>query len=285
MTKIQRVMDDCLAVFREHEGQEYGLPTNPRFVAYEMEQQGKAVKPDPADTRPNKRRSHGWPPGFQDVQDAILRLREEGIIPWGWVSDADRRLVVFSHAPTVAGYMAARLDEARINPWHPGLPPLVLTEAKGLADVLANPVSAYACPITGLKGQAGKGYLITQVAPRLLAGNDREVLYLGDLDKSGTEIEQNARRVLERAAGREITWERIGLTEAQTEGIEPIWKVDGRDHTGRWAWEVESLGQAAAVRLVLGALDARLPEPLGRVLERERAEREEVRRLLGGGGS
>jgi len=191
--------------------------------------------------------------------------------------------VIFPHAPTVAGYMAARLNEATINPWHPGLPPLVLCEAKGVADVLTKPVGAYACPISGLKGQAGKGYLITKVAPELLAGNDREVLYLGDLDKSGTEIEQNARHVLERAAGREITWERIGLTSEQTAGIEPIWKVDGRDHTGRWAWEVESLGQAAAVRLVLGALDARLPEPLDRVLEREAEQREQVRRLLDGG--
>jgi hypothetical protein len=196
VSKIQRVMDACLAVFREHQGQAYGLPTNPRFVAYELEQQGKAVKPDPTDQRPNKRRSHGWPPGFQDVQDAILRLREEGTIPWKWVTDADRRLVVFDHAPTVAEYMAGRLDEATISPWHPGLPPLVLTEAKGLADVLTNPVGAYACPIAGLKGQAGKGWLVTEVAPKLLAGNDREVLYLGDLDKSGTEIEQNARRVL-----------------------------------------------------------------------------------------
>jgi hypothetical protein len=76
VTKIQRTMDACLAVLREHEAAEYGLPTNPRFVAYELEQRGLAVKPDPADKRPNKRRSHGWPPGFQDVQDAILRLRE-----------------------------------------------------------------------------------------------------------------------------------------------------------------------------------------------------------------
>ena len=241
------------------------------------------MKPDPADQRPNKRRSHGWPPGFQDVQDAILRLREAGAIPWEWISDADRRLIVFDHAPTVAEYLADRLGEATISPWQPGLPPLVLCEAKGLADVLAAPVSAYACPVAGLKGQAGKGWLITEVAPRLLAGNDREVLYLGDLDKSGGDIEQSARRVLERAAGREITWERIGLTEAQAEGIEPIWKVDGRDHTGRWAWEVESLGQAAAVRLVLGALDARLPEPLAGVQERERAERARLAQILAEG--
>ena len=148
ITKIQRTMDACLAV-PDHQGQDYGLPTNPRFIAYELEQRGQAVKPDPADQRPNKRRSHGWPPGFQDVQDAILRLREAGAIPWEWISDADRRLIVFDHAPTVAEYLADRLGEATISPWQPGLPPLVLCEAKGLADVLAAPVSAYACPSPG----------------------------------------------------------------------------------------------------------------------------------------
>jgi hypothetical protein len=61
--------------------------------------------------------------------------------------------------------MAGRLKEAAINPWHPGLPPLVLCEAKGVADVLTGPASAYACPVSGLKGQAGKGYLITKGGP------------------------------------------------------------------------------------------------------------------------
>ena len=183
----------------------------------------------------------------------------------------------------MAAYLLDRLEEATINPWHPEPPPLLITEAKGMASILARPVSAYACPIAGLKGQAGKGWLITKVAPDLLAGNKRRVLYLGDLDRSGEDIERNAQSVLERAAGRSIDWERIGLTHGQAEGIQPIWKIDGRDRAGRWAWEVESLGQAAVVRLVQDALDARLPEPLESVLEREAAQREAARELLDGG--
>jgi hypothetical protein len=144
--------------------------------------------------------------------------------------------------------------------------------------VLSGPVSEYCCPITGLGGQAGRGFLVTQVVP-LLMGGDREVLYLGDLDKCGEDIEASARRVLERECG-PLAWERIGLTPEQTAGIEPIWKVDGRDRIGRWAWEVESLGQAAAVRLVQDALDTRLPEPLADVQEREQAQREQLADVL-----
>jgi hypothetical protein len=140
----------------------------------------------------------------------------------------------------------------------------------------------YRCPITGTKGQS-RGFLVTEVAP-LLIENDRPVLYLGDSDKSGTDIEANTRRVLERETGRVIEWTRLGMTEQLVEqrGVEPIWKVDGRTKRGHWAVEVESLGQAGVVDLVRAALDALLREPIARVREREERERAEVRGLLDG---
>ena len=99
------------------------------------------------------------------------------------------------------------------------------------------------------------------------------VLYLGDLDRSGTDIEANTRRVLEREAARELDWRRLGMTEAQAEEIEPIWKVDGRDGRGHWAWEVEALGQAGVVELVRDGARELLPEPLADVQEREERQR------------
>ena len=106
------------------------------------------------------------------------------------------------------------------------------------------------------------------------------MLYLGDRDRSGHDIEDNTRRTLEGEAGT-LDWTRIGMTEAQTAGIEPIWKVDGRDKAGDWAWEVEALGQARVVALVRDALDARMPEPIASVHEREDAERATVEAALG----
>ena len=136
-------------------------------------------------------------------------------------------------------------------------------------------------PIAGLKGQAGRGFLRNQIAP-LLEDNGREVLYFGDWDRSGRSIEANARRVLEEAAGREIIWKRIALTETQAADLKPIWRVDGRDQAGDWAYEVEALGQRTIVALLRAALDARLPEPLERVHEREEAQRDELRKVLEG---
>jgi hypothetical protein len=288
----QRAILDLLD---EHHA-EGGLPTNGRFVFYELEQRGMACKPSPDDLRTNRNRSNGWPPGQQDITDYLTDLRDFGEIPWSWIIDEERRLTTWAHrlttwahAPSVAAYLRDRLTEATVSPWGEEPPPLIVTESKATAGVLEPRVAPYCSPVTGTKGQA-RGYLITEVAP-LLAGNDRPVLYLGDLDKAGEDIEWNTRQVLEVASGRPRDWTRLAMTEelADAHGILPIWKTDGRvrpngDGTrpGHWAIEVESLGQAALVDLVLAELDRMLPEPLAVVQTREDRERAELRELLDG---
>ena len=278
LTKGARVRAAVIALLNEHAADADGLPTTIRFLFYELEQRGLAQKPQLGDQRRNRRRSVGWPPGQQDVTDAITTLRNEGIVPWDWIADTERNVDEWLHAPTIATYVRDRLDEARINPWEPEPPPLILTESRGMALALTRVAGEYTCPIAGTKGQSA-GFLRTVIAP-LLAANERRVLYLGDHDRSGFDIEANTSRVLEAATNRDIDWTRIGLTDEQTQGIEPIWKVDGRDGVGHSAWEVESLGQAAVVGLVRAALDDRLPEPLTLVREREERERDDVRERL-----
>jgi hypothetical protein len=277
-TKKARTDRAVLDLLHQHES-ESALPTTIRFLFYELEQRGLARKPDPTDARPNRRRSRGWPPGSQDITDAVTRLRNDGVIPWGWIADTERNVVRWDHAATVADYMLDRLAQAIISPWGDERPPLILTESKGMANVLEAMVGDYVCPIAGTKGQSA-GFLRTEVAP--LLGCSGRVLYLGDLDRSGRDIEANARRTLEDQLGFCLDWTRIGLTPEQTQGIEPIWKVDGRDGAGHLAWEVESLGQARAVALVRQALDARLPESLEHVREREQLERKPVEIALRG---
>jgi len=72
----------CLELLREHERDEDGLPTNGRFVFYELEQRGIVPK-----HYEGKRRQPR-----QDVSDALMHLRERGVIPWWWITDASRSL-------------------------------------------------------------------------------------------------------------------------------------------------------------------------------------------------
>src|SRR5262245_10598645 len=101
-----------------HEREERGdIPSTGRFVFYELEQQGMARKPDPNDKRRNRRRSIGWPPGSQDVTDALLVLRDVGAVPWDWILDGERTLFVPSYADSVVDWLAAQVRWARIDCW------------------------------------------------------------------------------------------------------------------------------------------------------------------------
>jgi len=254
------------------------LPTNARFVFYELEHVGIVRKSKPGE----KRRLPGFPAGEQDLGDALFYLRDKGIVPWAWITDETRSLSEWPHAPSVAAYLRDRLAEATLNPWGEELPPLILVESRSLSGVLRRIAYDYCCPIAATNGQVG-GFLRTDVAP-LLGESKRAVLYLGDHDHQGDQIERNTRNVLEREIGWELSWQRLALTEAQIDerGLDPIWKRDGRYRPPReqWAWETEVLGQREVLEIVRAELDARLPEPLAGVREREAQEREEWRRRL-----
>lgn len=277
-TKCGRVQRNVLDLLRKHRDDD-ALPTSGRFVFYELEQIGLATKPSPDDIRPNKRRNIGWPPGGQDITDAITYLRERGIIRWDAIVDEMRHLSAWRSALTIASYLVDSVDLARINPWGTMPAPLLLCESRATSGVLERVAFTYCCPITGTGGQCA-GFLRTEVAPYLIDGQC--ILYLGDLDRSGADIENNARHVLEEATGFEFDWHRLAMTTdlAAEHNITPIWKVDGRDRRGHEAIEVESLGQAALVRLVDASLVELLPEPLARVLEREREQRTAVAATL-----
>jgi thioesterase domain-containing protein len=146
--------------------------------------------------------------------------------------------------------------------------------------VLRDLAYEYVVPIAATIGQVG-GFLHTEVA-QLLDGANRSVMYLGDLDHAGGQIEQNTRRVLVQAG----SWRRVALTAEQVAEhnlpsvIKHDWRYkDGHEHE---AWETEALSQRVIVGLVRDALDTLLSEPLADVQERERVQRDDLRRFLEG---
>ncbi len=271
-----RMQRAVLGVLHEHEANGE-MPTNGRFVFYELEHRGTVRKSE----RRKSRRGGVNDPREQEVIDALLRLRDRGIVPWSWIDDETRTLYEWEHAPSVAEYVKARVDEARINPW-PGEPPLLLVESRSLGGPLRPVAMEYVCPLAATNGHA-RGFLHTEVAP-ILTGNDRPVLYLGDLDLQGDQIEANTRSVLEHEADRSIDWRRIAITAEQVaeRPLTPVWKTDQRYRGGRpyQAVETEALGQGAVLDLVRDALDELLPEPLADVLERQLEQRVHVADLL-----
>jgi hypothetical protein len=286
-TKHGRLQRACLELLREHH-RKGDIPTNGRFLFYELEQRG--VVPKKYDgINPSTGKKWARTP-LQDVSVATMRLRESGLVPWGWIEDESRQLHEWRCAFTVIGYLIEAIPRARIHLWADELPPLIICDSRATMGVLRNLAYEYLTPITSTGGQCG-GFIVTDIAP-LLASNNRRVLYVGDHELRGPadQIEQNTKRYIEEHTGRTFElgeWTKIALIEQQVKGSSrlrrlAIPKLDKRCKPPREyeAIECEALGQGTLVRLIRKHLDNLLPEPLDVVRERERLERELAREAL-----
>jgi hypothetical protein len=234
--QLQRAI---LKILREHEQQPDGLPTSTRFVFYELVQRSIIEK---------KAKAAAGRRADQNVADALFLLRERGIVPWDWIVDETRSLEQWAYSTTIADYLIDQVDSARLDVWDGEPPPMILTESRSLAGVLRNLSMRYLASIAATNGQVG-GFLRTDVAPALAPG--QRVLYLGDYDWQGHQIEGNTRAVLEQLIGGELDWKRIALTEEQVNryDLPRLRKQDRRydeDSPHRWheAVETEALNPA-----------------------------------------
>jgi hypothetical protein len=197
MSEIGRLRAELLELLAEHQRSQ-ALPTSARFLFYELVQRGILSK---------ERKAQARRPD-QNMSEALTDLRERGDVPWQWIVDETRSLDDSRGASTLRAWMLDVLPAARLDPWA-GDAPLILTESRSLAGVLRRLVDDYAVLIAATNGQCG-GFLHTRIAPIVQPG--QRILYLGELDLSGDQIEANTR--LEREAG-ELAWERLALTREQ----------------------------------------------------------------------
>jgi hypothetical protein len=128
----------------------------------------------------------------------LTYLRERGIIDWDEIVD-ETRSVGYNHAfAAVRIGLAAQILYIDLDPWRPRRRPLILTESRSLAGALRNLASEYRVLLAATNGRCG-GFLRTDIAPRL--SPRQRVLYLGDFDLAGNDIEYNTREVLEEEGG------------------------------------------------------------------------------------
>lgn len=268
MSKIGALRDLLFHLLQEHE-HDGTIPTNARFLYYELVQRRQLSKEKTGARRPD-----------QDLHDALTDIREDGRIPWRWIVDETRSLEDYTGYKTIKDGVLAQLPYINLDPWR-GRAPMHLTESRSLAGVLRHIIVEYRARIAATNGQCG-GFLRTDIAPALRPGD--RVIYLGDLDLAGNQIEDNTRRVLEREIGGELLWERLALTQEQVReyDLPVIIKRDHRYKDGRphEAVETEAISQRVLIDILRARLDQLLPEPLTRVQEREARQRRQLAALL-----
>jgi hypothetical protein len=269
MSKVEALRQALRELLAQHESDGM-VPTSARFLLYELIQ--GAIIP---------KHATGARRADQNMIDALTSLRVSGEIPWAWIVDETRTLDDFSGFASIAEGLEAYLNAIRLDPWR-GDAPLVLTESRSLAGVLRALTRDFAARIAPTNGQCA-GFLHNEVAPSLKDGT--RVLYLGDYDLAGGDIEANTRSVLERY--HRLKWERLAPTAEQVReyGLTPIIKSDRRFKNGgaHEAVETEALSQRVIVQIVRDRLNALLPAPLEDFLAREEEERARLRRLLARG--
>src|SRR5262245_41004668 len=162
------------------------IPTNARFLFYELVARGVLTK----------ERDRGRSPDHL-VHGALTDLREQGDVPWSWIIDETRFVDNFSVAESMRSWVDGVLSQARLDPCA-GQVRFVLTESRALAGALRATCNRYAVPLAATNGQCG-GFLHTDIAP--LLEPEATVLYFGDWDLCGNDIEANTRRVLEHEVG------------------------------------------------------------------------------------
>ena len=182
------------------------IPTSNRFLVYELIQEGVIDKKPTGILRPGAKMQRRTD---QNVIDALTVLRERGDIPWDAIVDETRSLDDFTGWKSIASGLESYLEIIRLDVWG-GDAPLILTESRSLAGVLRVLIRRYAALIAPTNGQTA-GFLHNDVGPRLHDG--QRVLYLGDYDLAGGDIEDHTRRVLERYA--DLQWERLALTPSR----------------------------------------------------------------------
>ena len=269
-SKIGALRDLLLGLLREHE-RDGTIPTNARFLFYELVQRGQLSKEKTGARRPD-----------QNLHDALTDIREDGRIARDWIVDETRSLDDYTGYPTIKEGVLSQHPHIGLDFWR-GRAPMNLTESRSLAGVLRHIVVEDRARIASTTGQCG-GFLRTNIAPMLRPGDC--VIYLGDIDLAGGHIEGNTRHVLEQEIGGPLNWERLALTEEQVAAysLPVIIKHDRRYKDGRphEAVETEAISQRVLIDILRARLDELLPEPLGRVLERERRQRARLEKLLRG---
>jgi len=253
---VGRARTALLAALAEHEEQDL-IPTNGRFLYYELVHRN--VFP--------KHAKKGTTDPDTIIGLALTELRKKGLVPWDWINDETRDIDDWAVYSSIKDSVIASVRYASLDPWA-GLPPIIICESRSLRQALTDVAREFSVPITSSNGQC-LAHLQVKVGPAMQRG--QQVLYFGDLDRSGGDIENNSRTVLEEILRGPLLWERLALTQAQAAAYDLVAmsRYDERDKKYHDAIETEGLGQGVIVQILRDRLLELLPEPLAAIHKRE----------------
>ena len=186
----------------------------------------------------------------QKISRLLVRLREDGYLPWEWIVDDSRRTERKPHWTDIKEYAGVIEQSYRRDFWeHQRYRVVVISEKSTVAGILRPVLHEYGIPFMSLHGynSATKVYELAQEIQ-----TDRRVhvfLYVGDFDCSGmhmSEIDLPSRLKQYGADGFHLI--RVALDDTHIRNL-PSFQAKQTDPRYRWyvgkygvnAWELDAM--------------------------------------------
>jgi len=185
---------------------EQNAPTGDRFTYYAASE-GRIVPKNQA--------------GYRKVQRAILDMRRQGAMPWTWITDSTRwvrKPISFDSLQQAIEDCAASYRrslwsraETAVEVW---------AESESVAGVLYPVTAKWDVPLYPCRGQASDTFAYS--AAQTYRDDERRlcILYVGDHDPHGYEIETNLHAKLVQFSGRDdLEWTRIACSQHDVQAL------------------------------------------------------------------
>lgn len=229
-------------------------------------------------------------PNYKWLGTLVTNGRLTGLLDWGMIVDRGRKTEIPPHWGSPgdiirSAALAFAIDKWEDQPCHVE----VMAEKQALEGVLG-PV----CRHLDVNFTSNKGYCsvstMYEVGQRLKEkgqeGKSLAILYLGDHDPSGLDMDRDVVRRLSRFSGYRVKVKRVALTMEQIEELglseDPAKLSDSRAHRyvrlyGYSSWELDAIDPKELARLVTEAVEE-LRDP--DLWEEAEAREDEMRREL-----
>lgn len=231
--------------------------------------------------------------GYRPVQRELLKMRREGLIPWGWITDGSRSRFGHHRYGGLEAYARQVAANYRRDYWYSSPEYVELwIEKEALRGVIAPVViDEFGLDLYVTKGQPSVSYLYDAAEDIALDGRPTHVYVLHDWDPGGLRIFDRIRQELTGFVGEkaEVHVRRLALTPHQIAELElPTRPGKEKDPNmaeftrrfGNRCVELDAIPPNTLRSMVRTKLESHMdPEKLSRMKLAEREERRGLRNL------
>lgn len=160
--------------------------------------------------------------GYGKVQRQVLQLRRDSRIPYELVVDSTRWMRKPKSYNSIQDALEAAARQYRRNLWTDSLWRLeVWAESDSIASTIYGITAMWDIPLMVCRGYASETFAYNAAeAWKSELYRHPVVLYVGDHDPNGLEIEEDLRSKLTEFGGRDVEWLRVGVRWDQVEAMD-----------------------------------------------------------------